>query len=179
MESSIVQGFSADGIKVNSREKLAVHGNQNDRGGLVFFRSHCIREFNSLLRLPLPNFCTKALSSRKIFEKRSLSNVVNIAFEISQLKKSLRLILVEMEKSTPEKFLAFKKNLKISFRNVFISHCESEDALVPVNDFVKSFCESNSNPKYFKQVYSQCHRVLRNSGAMALYGVFNSVCREV
>ncbi len=115
----------------------------------------------------------------KINKRISISNAIDVTYEVFKFKKILRNVLNNVAKSRPDEFKEFCRKIRPLFRDVFMTKCESPKALNDINIFFDNFLSGNLPCNQSSIVCDQFKHILRNAGAMAMFGIVNSVCRDV
>ncbi len=180
MNQNLINTISSAGINSNSYVNCFKEGNiLNIGNNEVFNNEEHFNIFSCSLENCLPGHKFVPLGARKVSKKNQLVGVMDVSSEAFKVKKVLREVLGKVAQNSFDSFLDFEKELKILFRNVFISQSESQESLSQIRGFLGDFCSAHLPVNNAQDIRNSLVSVLDNGGAMALYGTFNSICSEV
>jgi hypothetical protein len=125
-------------------------------------------------------FLAHSLAKRAVLAKRSISDSVYIARDVSKLRNSLSRELAKLrDASTPDCacLRRFSDSLCAMFTPIFMSRGESADELDKIRGSLGDLLVKEFGRKSAKKLLDQCLHILDCSGAMALFGVLQSALR--
>jgi len=121
----------------------------------------------------------RSLEERDVLAKRiSLSSSVYMAREVSCLKNSWVRVFTRLRGNTDSGLDECERILRTMFAPVFVSRGELARELGEIRKFLGDLLAKASDRKNMKDIYHRCNRVLKHSGAMALFGVLRSALNE-
>lgn len=167
---SVVENFESIAVNEASFNGLPVKAVSFEVGG-SFVNDAYLNEFGS--------FPDKSLHIRVPSRKSLMTGAVDEAHRISKLRNFLESALGRISRDKPNEFLLFEERIRGLFREAFLSQSETSSLLRNVRSFFSRFCEENLPVNRVNEVRNLFDHLLRNIGAMAVFGIMNSVCLEI
>ncbi|MDR1255454.1 MAG: hypothetical protein LBJ94_00800 [Puniceicoccales bacterium] len=183
VEVSSVQLILPSDLRIQDSEGGGVVFPVGSKGevGASKFCGHLIRLSSNgyIGNIGKAKYIDRSLKIRSVLAKRPISNSVDIASNISQLRKSLVKAFAQLGgNANVGRLCEYECKLRTMFAPIFMTRGESAKELGKIRSFVDELLAKMPDQKSVKQICSQYNHILEHSGAMVLFGILRSALNE-